>query len=105
MGLSTIIGCIALVPATLAVVLRPFVPLPITLTLAHIAATGVVVATSASGSFCDRSTPLLGKDRNGSIHPVSLIVWWPYHLGLRTKLYIQRRVSSEPLYNKILPGL
>jgi hypothetical protein len=49
--------------------------------------------------------PLLPARLAGHCSLPSLVVWWPYHLGLRLKLYIQRRVSTEPLYDKILPGL
>lgn len=106
MGLSLVVGSIALVPATLAFYLRSHVPMPVTLTLGHIAATGFVVAAAASDRLAPSTTWLLGKDRRtGQISPLSLVAFWPYHLGLRAKLWIQWRKSSEPLYNKILPDM
>lgn len=51
------------------------------------------------------SMPVPGPRPAGRCSPASLLLWWPYHLGLRTKLYVQRRVSTEPLYDKIQPGL
>ena len=35
----------------------------------------------------------------------SLPLLWPYHLGLRIKLGVQRKVDDEPLYDEILPGV
>eukprot|EP00877_Chromochloris_zofingiensis_P003470 jgi/Chrzof1/13123/Cz07g20210.t1 len=106
MGLSTIVGSIALVPAALAVTLRNYVPLPVTLVLSHIAATGFVIAASATDRGSPYTTWLLGKDTDsGHISLLSHVVWWPYHLGLRGKLWVQWRRSTEPLFNKILPGI
>lgn len=106
MGLSTIVGSIALVPAALAVTLRNYVPLPVTLVLSHIAATGFVIAASATDRGSPYTTWLLGKDTDsGHISLLSHVVWWPYHLGLRGKLWVQWRRSTEPLFNKILPGM
>lgn len=39
----------------------------------------------------------------GSIHPLGLAVFWPYHAGLRAKLALQRRFSSEPSWTQITP--
>ncbi len=39
----------------------------------------------------------------GTIHPLSLALFWPYHAGLRAKLAIQRRVSTEASWNQITP--
>ena len=41
---------------------------------------------------------------NGDISALGIVAFWPYHLGLRTKLSIQRRISTEPAWNQILPG-
>jgi hypothetical protein len=87
------------------------VPLGVTVALGHAAAAGLVVAASASTeATARRTTKLLGKDeRSGRISPVSIVAWWPYHLGLRTKLWIQWRKNKgptgEPLYNKVTPQL
>ena len=40
----------------------------------------------------------------GQISPWSLALWWPYHLGLRTKLIIQRHTRTEPTWSSIAPG-
>ena len=39
--------------------------------------------------------------RDGSIRPLALALLWPYHLGLRTKLALQRAHSSEPAFNAL----
>lgn len=87
------------------------VPLPVTLLLGHAAAAGLVVAVSASSdATAKRTTGLLGKDqRTGRISKLSVIAWWPYHVGLQTKLFIQWRKNKgpkgEPLYNQVAPQL
>ena len=40
----------------------------------------------------------------GEISALGIVTWWPYHLGLRTKLSVQRRITAEPAWNQILPG-
>lgn len=62
-----------------------------TFVLGHAAAAGIVVAASASTAATAKlTTALLGKDaRSGKISRLSLAAWWPYHLGLQTKLFIQ----------------
>ena len=105
MGLSLIVGGIALLPATLAYSLRSYVPWYVTAVLTHVAATGLVVAVAASASAAPHTTGMLRKSRQGDIGLLSHVAFWPYHLGLRTKLWVQWRKSSEPLYNKITPEL
>eukprot|EP00775_Hariotina_reticulata_P005305 gene5305-5540_t len=51
------------------------------------------------------TTWLLNKRLDGSIGWLSIVAFWPYHLALRGKLYIQRRKSLEPLYNKVTSNL
>lgn len=38
---------------------------------------------------------------DGTIGPVSFTLLWPYHAGLRAKLALQRRVSSEPSFSQV----
>ena len=40
---------------------------------------------------------------DGTISVPGLLLFWPYHWGLRTKLFIQRRITSEPAWNRITP--
>jgi hypothetical protein len=61
--LSTVVGTVAVIPATLAILGRKHFPLPVTLILAHVAASGFVVAIAASDKFARSSTFLLGKVR------------------------------------------
>lgn len=111
MGLAMIVGGIALVPLTLAVHLYGRVPLPVTLALGHAAAAGLAVAAAASTEATARATTrLLGKDaRSGRISALSKAAWWPYHLGLQTKLFVQWRKNKgpngEPLFNNVTPRL
>lgn len=104
-GLSIIVGAVAFVPACLAVALRSRVPVAVTGCLGHIAATGFLVAFASSDKVAPYTTWLLQKRPDGSISPFSLLLFWPYHLGLRGKLWIQRRKSTEPLYDKITQQL
>lgn len=62
--LSTVVGGVAFIPATLAIYLyKKQVPFPIVFVLGHIAASGFAVALAASDTFAHRSTFLLGKVR------------------------------------------
>lgn len=100
-----IVGAVAFVPACLAVALRARVPVAVTGCLSHIAATGFLVAFASSDRVAPYTTWLLQKRADGTIGPFSKLVFWPYHLGLRGKLWIQRRKSSEPLFDKVTPQL
>jgi hypothetical protein len=99
--LSGVVGGIASLPALCAFIFRKSLPLPASIILWHIAGSGIVVSLAASDAFARRSTWLLGKRKDGKISPVSMAVFWPYHVGLRAKLAIQRRVSSEPAWDQI----
>lgn len=57
--------------------------------LSHAAATGFVVALASSDRFAAHTTWLLQKDDEGCISPISRLLFWPYHLGLRGKLFVQ----------------
>ncbi|GFR52561.1 hypothetical protein Agub_g15150, partial [Astrephomene gubernaculifera] len=74
------------------------------LALGYSACVGYLVALAASNLMARSSTKLLGKRPCGLLHPLSWLLLLPYHLGLRVKLAAQRLVSSEPLYNRVLPG-
>lgn len=83
-------------------VFRRTLPLPVTLILFHIASTGLVVAAAASEPLAKHTTWILGKTPDGKINPLGATLLWPYHIGLRAKLALQRRFSSEPAFNKIV---
>lgn len=38
---------------------------------------------------------------DGTISPLNFTLLWPYHAGLRAKLALQRRVSSEPSFSQV----
>lgn len=61
MGLTTVVGSIAVAPAALGWALRPLVPFPVTFVLFHVAATGFVVAAAASEPLATQTQGLLGK--------------------------------------------
>lgn len=44
------------------------------------------------------------QTREGQIPYWNLLLLYPYHAGLRTKLWIQRRVSTEPHWTLITDG-
>jgi hypothetical protein len=61
--------------------------------LGHAAATGFLVAIASSDRFAAHTTWLLQKSTDGSISPFSKLLFWPYHLGLRGKLWVQVRLE------------
>lgn len=57
--------------------------------LGHAAATGFLVALASSDRLSPHTTKLLHKTAGGAIPRLSLVLFWLYHLGLRTKLFVQ----------------
>jgi hypothetical protein len=45
------------------------------------------------------------KRSDGHISLASRLLFWPYHAGLRGKLWIQRRKSTEPLFDQVTEQL
>ena len=107
MGLSVVVGSIALVPTVLAITLRHVLHPAATGALAYVAGVGLVVSLAASDRLAPQTTWLMGKTRDGAISTPSLVALWPYHLGLRAKLWVQWKKggTSEPLWNKVSPGM
>lgn len=101
--IAGVISLISSAPALAAYVFRNRLPLPASITLWYVASAGMTVAVAATERFARHTTGLLGKTPEGTISPLGLAVFWPYHLGLRTKLAIQRRVSSERSWDQITP--
>jgi len=52
----------------------------------------------------DRIACALLQTVSGSIPYWNLLLLWPYHVGLRGKLWIQRRTSTEPHWTLITDG-
>ncbi|BDA40761.1 Uncharacterized protein YnbD [Coccomyxa sp. Obi] len=102
--LSTVVGTSTIIPATLAFFGRKHFPLPVTLILAHVAASGFVVAIAATDTFASSSTFLLGKQPSGKISWWGWALFWPYHVALRTKLWVQRQTRVEPVWDHITDG-
>jgi len=102
--LTKVVGTAAFIPATLAFLTRRYVPLPVTLILAHFAAAGFAVALAASDRYAGSSTSILGKKPSGVVAWWGWGLFWPYHLALQTKLWIQRQYSVEPVWNQIADG-
>ena len=103
--LSTVVGTVALLPATIAYITRKQVPLPVTLILVQIAAAGFAVALAASDRFATRSTFLLGKNsKTGYIAYWAWPLFWPYHLSVQAKLWIQRQTRTEAVWNRVDEG-
>ena len=50
---------------------------------------------------CRASNRPILQRADGTISPVSFTLLWPYHAGLRAKLALQRRVSSEPSFSQV----
>lgn len=130
--LAGIVAAVSVFPASLTFLLRHKLPLPCSLALAHISLVGFAVALATTDQFAADSTQLLGKvyaaverqclrhfwstapaafhiftalqTREGQIPHWNLLLLYPYHAGLRTKLWIQRRVSTEPHWTLITDG-
>jgi len=75
------------------------------LALAAASATGFVVAAAASPAGASRgSAALLGKrESDGSLPLWSLLVFAPFHVGLRTKLAFQRSRGTESNWDEVQP--
>jgi hypothetical protein len=46
-------------------------------------------------------SPYALQRADGTINPLHFALLWPYHVGLRAKLALQRRLSSEPSFDSI----
>jgi hypothetical protein len=99
--LSGVVGAIALIPAATAFFFRRVLPLSASFLLWHIAGTGFAVSIASSGPLAKHTTWVLGKGKDGSISTFGFMLFWPYHIGLRLKLALQRRISSEPTWNQV----
>lgn len=102
--LSAIVATVAVAPATAAWTLRRRAPAPVTACLTHIAVVGFCVAICASDPFCHSTTFMLGKKADGTIASWAKVAFWPYHVGLRSKLWVQRRYTTEDHFNLISDG-
>ena len=100
--LSGVVGTIAAVPAIVAWSCRRVLPLPAALVLWHVAGAGFAVSLATRSEWlASRTTWMLGKRADGSISALGLLAFAPYHAGLRAKLALQRRFSSEPAWNLV----
>lgn len=118
MGLTKVVASVAVLPAALGWALRPFVPLPVTLVLYHVAATGFTVAAAAWEPFTQHTRWILGKvesperttgvegeqAKNGKLQLWGKMLFWPYHVGIRLRLMVQKRIPPEPRFHEIAPG-
>ena len=101
--LSGVVAAATAPLALAALLLRRALPLPVALVLWHASACGTAVALAASERFGPSTTWLLGKRPDGALAPLAAAAFWPYHVGLRGKLAVQRRVSTEPAWNAVTP--
>lgn len=104
MGICKLVGSITLGVAALTAALRPFLSPPISFVLYQVVMTGSLITIATYDPLAAKTTFLLGKDKGGGLHPLGLLFFWPYHLGLRIRLLIRRQTSTEPVYHQILPG-
>ena len=63
----------------------------------------VLCGVSANEVFCAYVAAVLQTTR-GQISAWNFVLLWPYHVGLRSKLWIQRRASTEPHWTLITDG-
>ena len=101
--LSGVVASVATLPALTAFLFRKILPTPASIILIHISGAGFIVSLAASSALARHSTWVLGKGNNGTISLPSKILFWPYHAGLRAKLALQRRYSSEAVWDQITP--
>ncbi len=105
LDLSAIVLTTAVFPAFAAWQLaRLHAPTPLVLALLYSSAVGALMGVAALRVFCRRTTRIMGKLQDGRIEWWSWLLWLPYHVGLRVKLGVGHRISTEPLWSKILPG-
>ncbi|GMH36427.1 hypothetical protein BSKO_04295 [Bryopsis sp. KO-2023] len=104
MAISRVVGSLALVPASIAWALGGSLPTAVLYALGQVAATGFIVSLAATDFAAKKTTGLLGKGNTGKVGLWSCCVFWPYHLGLRVKLWWRRTHSAEPLFHEIIPG-
>ncbi|CAD7705347.1 unnamed protein product [Ostreobium quekettii] len=104
MPISLVVGSAALIPTALGIALRNSLHPAAKFVLAHIAATGFAVSLCTNDYCASKTTRLLGKNDKGQIALWGLALMWPFHLGLRLRLRWKRSITTEPLYNEILPG-
>lgn len=64
----------------------------------------VSVAQLHCNPIADPLCALSQQRPNGVISWWGLGLWWPYHVALRTKLAVHRRISTEPAWNKVAHG-
>lgn len=101
--ISGVVAAVSAVPGLAAWALRGSLPLPVSLVLWHVAGSGLLVAAAATEALAGHTVGLLGKRPDGTISPVRFSMLWPYHVGLRAKLALQRQLSSEPSFDQITP--
>ena len=82
--------------------------LPVEIFSLQAVVTGYIISLAASDLLAERTVSLLGKRRDGSIDVVRYAAFMPYHIGLSTKLRLERSqtgASAEAPYNKIAERL
>mmetsp|Transcript_21590 Transcript_21590/g.59998 ORF Transcript_21590/g.59998 Transcript_21590/m.59998 type:complete len:260 (+) Transcript_21590:34-813(+) len=100
--LSFIVAGVASAVGLKAFVLRAHLPLPVLILMGQTSAVGLCVAAVASSrATATRTTWLLGKNHDGTFAWWSYPLFWPYHVGLRSKLWLQHRLSHEPVFNAV----
>jgi len=107
----------ALLPRLSSSRLTAWTVLPLELFSLQAVVTGYIISIAASDLLASRTVSLLGKRRDGTIGAVRYAAFLPYHVGLTTKLRLERssanhattKISSgpmaEPPYNKIAERL
>ena len=107
----------ALLPRLSSSRLTAWTVLPLELFSLQAVVTGYIISIAASDLLASRTVSLLGKRRDGTIGAVRYAAFLPYHVGLTTKLRLERSsakletttISSghmaEPPYNKIAERL
>eukprot|EP00951_Prasinocladus_malaysianus_P039182 scaffold436478_cov36-Prasinocladus_malaysianus.AAC.1 len=99
--LSLIVSGAATAIGAKAWLLRGVLPLPAVMLMGQATLVGYCVAVAASDRLAPKTTSLLGKTSQGRFRWWSYPIFWPYHLGLRMKLHVQRWFSKEPVYNAV----
>ncbi|GBG62774.1 hypothetical protein CBR_g32363 [Chara braunii] len=77
---------------------------PIWYLVVHLYTVCVLISVALMASRSLNVPSVLGKGRDGKFPKWSLLIFFPYHLGLRAYVALRRRATNEPAYSKIGSG-
>lgn len=103
MGISKVVAINTALVLGVACTLRRKVPFVVLSPLLHVSLVGFLVTVSSHPVF--NYTRLFHKTKNGDFPWWSRLVFYPYMFPARGYIFWRRKVTNEPLYNKICEGI